>query len=468
MTSGDPTTAPSISSAEQMPVAGAERKRIDGFDLARAYAIFGMFVVNFNVVFGSLADATLLGKCLNLFNGNSSSAFVILAGMGVALMTGRKEYTLEEKRKLKSVVVRRSWFLFAAGLLLYVWWPADILHFYGGYLHIAALLLFVPKRFYLWAAAGGVVIFHALLLVIPYERGWNFETLEYSGFWTPGGFLRNTFYNGWNPIFPWMSFFLLGMWLGRLDWQCRQTRRNILAVGAGVFLLVEALQFAAERGVFGAEAAFYLTADYLPPFLPFMAGTTGFTLMLLPLCIAAGERFAGRGWLRALVRTGQMTLTHYVAHLTIGLILLAVITGRTETLSLNAAAPLPPWCVLLYSVLYFLGSVLFSELWRRRFRNGPLELLMRKLSDGSQNKGMNSTNTRTALLLLLTALCCPLCAAQTSVAWPDGRMASTSDGNVQDPDYISGTLVVSAFRMRSFVIQETKLKRFRTKVGFRQ
>ena len=106
-----------------------KKQRFIGFDLARAYAIFGMFVVNFNTAFGSLNDNSFLGKFLNSFNGNSSTAFVILAGMGVALMTNRAQYTGQEKSKLKSIVIKRAGFLFAIGILLCLWWPADILHF---------------------------------------------------------------------------------------------------------------------------------------------------------------------------------------------------------------------------------------------------------------------------------------------------------------------------------------------------
>lgn len=174
----------------------AKKQRIIGFDLARAYAILGMFIVNFNTVFGSYTDKTIVGQFLNLFSGNSSSTFVILAGMGIALMTNRTTYSVEEKLKLKKIISKRSWFLFVIGLLLYIWWPADILHFYGGYMHLAILILFVPKKYYLWAALAAIGIFHVLYLIIPYETGWNIEALEYINFWTVNGFLRNTFYNG--------------------------------------------------------------------------------------------------------------------------------------------------------------------------------------------------------------------------------------------------------------------------------
>lgn len=82
--------------------------RIIGFDLARAYAIFGMYIVNFNIVFSNYHDTSLAGKFLSLFSGNSSTIFVMLAGMGVALMTNRPFYTTKEKSKLRSTINKRA------------------------------------------------------------------------------------------------------------------------------------------------------------------------------------------------------------------------------------------------------------------------------------------------------------------------------------------------------------------------
>jgi uncharacterized protein len=354
--------------------------RIVGFDLARAYAILGMFIVNFNTVFGSHTVHTGLGGFLNLFNGNSSTTFVILAGMGVSLMTNRPTYELAEQKALRQKVTRRSWFLFVLGLLLYTWWPADILHFYGGYMHIAALLLFVPKRTYGWVAAASVVVFHGLWEVIPFDNGWNFNTLTYTDFWTVRGFLRNTFYNGWNPIFPWLAFFMLGMWLGRLNWQQRAVRLWVLGVGIVVFGLVEILQFAATPGVFGPDLTFYITADYLPPFLPFMLSTASFALILMVVCFAIGNRFGSHRIVQMLTATGQMTLTHYVVHLTLGMLLFGWLTGHSYEGVVNRQTPESPVVVLLFALVFYAFSLGFSVLWKQRFRNGPLELLMRTVA----------------------------------------------------------------------------------------
>ncbi len=106
------------------------KQRILGFDLARAYAIFGMYIVNFKLIFGKYGDDSFLGKTLSLFSGNSSTVFVMLAGMGVALMTGRPQYTQAEKTALRKAIIKRAFFLLVIGLLLALWWPADILHFF--------------------------------------------------------------------------------------------------------------------------------------------------------------------------------------------------------------------------------------------------------------------------------------------------------------------------------------------------
>lgn len=358
----------------------SKKNRIIGFDLARAYAILGMYIVNFNTVFGSHTNHDGLSGFLNLFNGNSSTLFVMLAGMGVALMSNRIEYSEIEKRNIKSIVMKRSWFLFFIGLALYTWWPADILHFYGGYMHIAAFLLFVPKRWYIISAILAIVAWHVLLLIIPFENGWNFATLQYTDFWTVNGFIRNTFYNGWNPIFPWVAYFLLGMWLGRLNWFEKSTKIKMLLAAVIVYLLIETLQYMASQPGFNADLAFYINTDYIPPALPFMLSTASFGCALLVIATWLGEKFSESKIAQALASTGQMTLTHYIVSLTAGMIVLSFLTGKDYTGTITEQVPTSPLFILLYSIAYFTVSIAFSVWWKGKFKNGPFEMLMRKIS----------------------------------------------------------------------------------------
>lgn len=353
------------------------KNRIIGFDLARAYAIFGMFIVNFNMVLGNHDDPSPLGKFLVLFSGHSSTVFVILAGMGVALMTSRlQEYTQEDRKRLRQTIFKRAVFLFLFGMLFYLWWPADILHLYGGYMSIGALLVFMDKKYYLIAAAIAVLVFHLLLLFIPFETGWNFDTFEYTDFRTVSGFLRNTFYNGWNPIFPWFAYFSVGLYLGRLDWSLKHTQRTIFCTGLAFYLVVKLLHYGSMLISISPEARAFIQADYLPPTLPFILSTIGFGMMLITGFMLISRYISEKEWAADLARTGQMTLTHYVSHLSIGIIILALFRNNLYP----GKTTVPPFYILLYSVGFFILSIFFSKLWGKKFRQGPLEMLMRKIT----------------------------------------------------------------------------------------
>lgn len=356
------------------------KQRIIGFDLARAYAILGMFIVNFNVVFGSYNDQSSIGKLMSLFSGNSSTVFVILAGMGIALMTNRSEYSPSEKIKLRNTLLKRAAFLFIFGLLLNTIWPADILHYYGCYLFISALLLFSKKSYYLLAAIVSVLIFHVLVFIIPYETGWNIEKLQYNDFYTLTGFVRNTFYNGWNSIFPWIAYFFLGMYLGRLNWTEIKVQRKMFFIGLSLFLTVSLIQLLPQHFTISEELKLFITADYLPPFLPFILSTSGFGLLLISGFMYLGNKFGESRLAQNFAATGQMTLTHYVSHVTIGMILLSIITDKNVSENLALLQPTKPIYILLFSIAYFVFSYYFSKLWTTYFKNGPLETLMRRIA----------------------------------------------------------------------------------------
>jgi uncharacterized protein len=355
-------------------------QRIIGFDMARAYAIFGMYIVNFNMVFGSYKDQTIIGEFLSLFSGNSSTVFVILAGMGIALMTNRSEYSNEERNKLRNTILKRALFLFFAGLLLNLVWPADILHFYGCYMFIAAFLIFLNRRFFLWLASLSILIFHFLIFIIPFETGWNIEEFQYIDFYTLNGFIRNTFYNGWNSIFPWVSYFFVGIFLGRLNWTELKVQQKMFLIGLLLYLTVNTIQLISHHTSISKELSEFLQADYLPPFLPFILSTFGFGLMLISGFMYLGNKTGKSKLAKTLASTGQMTLTHYVSHVTIGMVVFSILAGKDLSKDLTHQQPTDPFYVLLFSIVFFVFSCFFSKLWTKKFKKGPLETLMRRIA----------------------------------------------------------------------------------------
>lgn len=248
-------------------------------------------------------------------------------------------------------------------------------------MHIAAFLLFVPKKYFLVGSIAAIIVFHLLLFIIPIGTGWDFTIYKYADFWTLKGFLRNTFYNGWNSIFPWMAYFLFGMWLGRINWKNNKTRKKIFLTGLIFFILIEGLRKYALYKQFNREILDYIMYDYFPPYLPFMIVTASFALMVITTCIWLGEKFSENILLKNLTETGKMTLTHYVLHLTIGMLIFQVLTRKKYTGLLQMEMPSPPVYIFVFSVIYFLLSMVFSVLWSKKFKKGPLETLMRKIFD---------------------------------------------------------------------------------------
>jgi uncharacterized membrane protein YeiB len=175
------------------------------------------------------------------------------------------------------------------------------------------------------------------------------------------------------------------MYLGRLDWQNVKTTKRILFIGITVYLIVLLIQTFANSITQNKDFQFYLTADYIPPFLPFMLGTASFGLILISIFIFIGNKIDDTKIAKILASTGQMTLTHYITHLVLGLFLLSTVTGKTLSYDLLKESPTNPIIILTFAVAYFFLSCVFSYFWTKKYKNGPFEMLMRKVSDRQKN-----------------------------------------------------------------------------------
>jgi uncharacterized membrane protein YeiB len=96
-------------------------------------------------------------------------------------------------------------------------------------------------------------------------------------------------------------------------------------------------------------------------------------------CIPLGQRRAAR--VLPLVHTGQLALTHYVSHV-LFLIGPLMVLCAPEKLGLVRPPALPAsGPVLLLAIAgWTCVSVWASHAWRKRWRRGPLEQLMRTLT----------------------------------------------------------------------------------------
>ncbi|MGE7094193.1 DUF418 domain-containing protein [Lysinibacillus sp. NPDC048646] len=359
-----------------------QSKRIEGLDFARALAMFGMLIVNFKIIMGAAENGPdWIIWFTGLFEGRASATFVMLAGIGVALMTrkARNGGTHSIIRENRTSLRKRAAFLFIIGLLLYVvGWTGDILHYYGVYMLIASFLIVSSTKLMIILSSTILIISQILLVTMNYLKGWDPAQpfMEYLDFWTIEGFLRNLLFNGYHPALPWICFFLIGMILGRLDLSKKAVRNKMLFISLFLLATIEILSKVLMRlslSVLDVESAEYLfQTGPIPPNILYVLSNSSSAIIVIIASIYIAEKFAGHWFTKSLIKTGQLTLTHYVSHVFIGIGILMLL-NRLENQTLAFS--------LIFTILFFVASILFSVLWSRKFKRGPIEWVMRKITN---------------------------------------------------------------------------------------
>ena len=301
--------------------------RLAGPDIARFIAFTGMVLVNFRIAAQVSGTHDWAFQITHLFEGRAAALFLL-----------------------------------AIGLLNQIIFPADILHYYGVYFLCAIPMMRLSPRGLLIASSLILALSFAMLIGLNYEAGWNWITLEYSNFWTPAGFIRNLFYNGWHPVFPWITFLLFGMWLGRLNLANHNTQIKLALAGGTWAAAIVALS---ATLVTDPELAEVMGLSPIPPGPLFMLagiGTStamiGATLLVTPLL----TRLNIAQWLAI---PGRQTLTLYVAHILIGMGLLEAMGKLDGSLS----SPM----IFTIAILFATLTSLYAQLWSRINPRGPLE-----------------------------------------------------------------------------------------------
>lgn len=356
------------------------KERIIGIDVARALAIIGMIIVNFKVSFGDIGDGCLKSITRHI-DGKAAATFVVLAGVGIALMA-KTAVKLNDKKKITAARIRiakRALFLFGVGLLWIEIFPPDILHYYGLYMAVTILLLSSKNSTILISGLFLILTYPLLFVFLDYETGWNFETLEYSNFWSFNGFLRNLFFNGFHPIIPWTSFMLFGYWFGKQDLYDHTFLNKVFWISTITFLCLQLLSyfsisFLSEGSQDVAMELSYIIGMSPKPPLPFyMFSGTAMAFSIISACIIVAKKYENNFVIDALKKTGQLALTFYVAHVIIGI-------GIIEAFDPSKMMNYPIEFSVIYAIVFSAACVLFAVIWSKYLQHGPLEWLMRKVA----------------------------------------------------------------------------------------
>ncbi len=356
--------------------------RISGLDLARACAVCGMILENYvdtMVPNYAAENPAWLAWLMSMLEGRSAPVFVILAGIGISLMIQRARSSADDTlmRFSRRKIRKRALFLFGVGFLHSLIWDPDILHFFAVYMLIASFFLSTSNLMFMLAAMISTLIFPLLYIFLDYSTGWDFATLTYMDLWSLTGTVRHIFFNGFHAVFPWMAFFFIGMWLGRGVLFDPAKRILILTGALTIMVAVEITSAVAEYFFLGTRAsdieAFsdFFSSEILPPMPLYILTAGASAIVVIVLSLSIYERLNQKISLRPLVTIGRMSLSIYLAHTLIGLMVLAAV-GRLEHQTMLFAVG--------YSLFFIALLIVFAGIWRLKWRHGPIEALMRRLT----------------------------------------------------------------------------------------
>jgi uncharacterized membrane protein len=365
--------------------------RLIGIDLARALAIVGMVAVHLLPMVdrdGAMSTAFVLSS------GKSSALFAVLAGVGIALSTGRTRRPTGRRwhASLAEVAVR-ALLIGVLGLGLGYVVPADdaqvILAYYAVLFLLAIPLLRVPARalavLAVVIAVGVPLLSHWWRQSLPPARELNptFATLTAQ----PVGSLELLLLTGAFPALAWMAYVCAGLAIGRAALGERRLMVRLVVLGVGLAVMASAASWFLMEAMGGrvklaAVASQSMALEEFTDFLvwggegvlpttsPWWLGvlaphtstpvdilfTLGIAVATIGVALILGV--VAPNILRPIAAIGSMPLTLYAGHL------------------LLLAAPFMPESEWLEFALHLVVLVVFALVWRRFVKRGPLELLL--------------------------------------------------------------------------------------------
>jgi uncharacterized membrane protein len=243
--------------------------RLTGIDAARGLALLGMMATHLLPTFE--ANAQLTPTWIGLaFSGRAAALFAVLAGIGLALSTGKQHppqgQELSGARRgiaLRALVIAVVG-LFLGGLEVNV--AVILVHYAVLFLCVLPFIGLSIKP--LCALAAGWVLGSPVLAYLlrpwllaptpPLQLGHN---PNWDDLTTPGRLLGDIFLTGYYPVLQWLSYLLIGLVIGRLALTRMAVQVLLLACGTVVAVLAKWLGVLTMDAWGGKEALQAQLAD---------------------------------------------------------------------------------------------------------------------------------------------------------------------------------------------------------------
>jgi uncharacterized protein len=379
----------------QGPVAPSSR--IEGIDVLRGLALFGVLAINIVFEFrvsifeqflppaGTIpaidrALSDVLAAAIEL---KALALFSFLFGVGLAIQFDR---LINNPRRL-TLLIRRLVVLLGIGAAhLFLLWNGDILVEYAMAGLVVLPFLFGPRWLTLLVAAASLVLFLTMPLLPPVvqfpSHFWIFEHIaEATRAYGDGGFLDvlafrvreiPAFFPLHVLIFPrTIALFLFGVlaWRSGILQRASEHKSLLFSIAMGGVLFGGALTVVAqERDLFGWPSAH----EVMEKRLGGVVLAAGYAASIVGLAsVPAGQRMLA--WAAPV---GRMALTNYLGQsLILGWIFYGYGFGLFGKLSVSTAFTI--------GVVVYAMQAAISAWWLGRYRYGPVEWLWRSLMYGS-------------------------------------------------------------------------------------
>ncbi len=338
--------------------------RIVGLDVARAVAVLGMVAAHV----GNSGERVANGgwSWLWVAGGRPSSLFAVLLGVTVSMMLLRManvhpgSASALDARRVRIRLLVRAVILVALGVAMSALGTpvVVILTHLGVMLALTTIALRWRAR---WLAlASAVVVATGYFVVAAVQEQAQLRGIQDLP-------VISTLWYDFYPVLSWMGYVLAGMAVGKLH----HTRavRQVWILASGVALMIAGYGGGVTLGgtspLPDAATGEPDWASVEPhAYTPFeIAGNLGTALVVIAVCIAAGQSIPRALW--PLAAAGSMALTLYVTHL-------FVIAIVGEDMVWEPTNEGMVWlCV---------GLITFACLWRWRFSQGPIEAVTSRLA----------------------------------------------------------------------------------------
>ncbi|MET0146756.1 MAG: DUF418 domain-containing protein [Ilumatobacteraceae bacterium] len=353
-------------------------ERLPGPDLVRAVALIGVVLMNYHAFLVSRAGTDARGTVARFFDPwagplstRFAATFVLVAGVGVTLFTGRTRATPISPAELSArrwTLARRGLTLYGFGLLFAMIWPGTILVYYGAMFVVGAVIVTWRTRWIVatgaFAACAGAAI--AWWALTQRHDGRDTSWLTDPPSRSPRGVLLNVLVNGTHPLLPWLAFFCVGIALGRAL-RTRWWRRAAIGGGLSMFAVATVASSSLHRGDTWPVVA---STDPFDRGLLYTASALGTALVAFGAITWLADRYGETAPIELLRDAGAMSLTLYIAHALV-FNLLVDWFGWIRPTGLDTA--------LVVTAGFWIAAILAAAAWHRRVGIGPAEWLYRRL-----------------------------------------------------------------------------------------